>query len=75
MSMLDKAMSFYTKGLTVSPERYETLKKAHIGVGKLWELAGEALEEMGPEDDTPYQLTGGEVIERTFAKLGDKLGN
>lgn len=75
MSMLEKALEFYNKGITVTPERYETLKDAHKGVGEVWKLAGEALEEMGPNDDTPYRLTGGEVVERTFAKLGVRLGN
>ena len=48
---------------------------AAVPAAEVVELSGEALDEMGPTDNTPYVLTGGELLEKTLGKLGDRLGN
>lgn len=70
-----KLMNKFNTGITVTPERYDQIQKAKKGTVKLLDLVDEVLSEMGPGDDTPYQLTGPELVAGVLGKLGDKLGN
>lgn len=72
---ISKLIDKFNEGITVTPERYNQIKKAKSGAVKILDLAEEVMAEMGPDDDTPYQLTGPELMAGVLGKLGDRLGN
>lgn len=63
------------KGIAVTPETYEKMANCHKLEKRVSHAFGRVLEQMGPQDDTPYVLTFGELALEIGSELGIELGN
>lgn len=61
---------FQPKGIAITPEQHKRATRIHRGAAIVTEITGDVLEEMGPQDDTPYLATYPELAGLFLERLG-----